>query len=314
MKNKKTVAIILPAYNECLTIKSTIADFNKTLPGASIWVIDNKSSDDTYRVASETLSELNCFGGVLKESRPGKGNAIRKAFRLINADVYIMADADLTYPAKHAPKFIDLILNHSADMVVGDRLSNGAYKNENKRLFHDFGNSLVRYCVNKIFRSNLRDIMSGYRAFSKAFVKNFPVMAEGFELEVDISLHALDKRFSIIEVPIDYKDRPNGSISKLNTISDGAKVLFTIFNIFRHYRPLLFFGIISLIISCLGFFAAIPVLNDWITTHYILHIPMAILATGLEILASLTLIVGLILDSIAYHDRRNFEKAMLKNE
>lgn len=314
MENKKTVAIILPAYNESLTIKSTIADFNKNLPGASIWVIDNKSSDDTYRIASETLSELNCFGGVLKESRPGKGNAIRKAFRLINADVYIMADADLTYPAKHAPKFIDLILNHSADMVVGDRLSSGVYKNQNKRLFHDFGNSLVKYCVNKIFNSNLRDIMSGYRAFSKTFVKNFPVLAEGFELEVDISLHALDKRFTIIEVPIDYKDRPSGSISKLNTINDGVKVLFTIFNIFRHYRPLLFFGIISLIISCLGFFAAIPVLNDWITTNYISHVPLAILATGLQILASLTLVVGLILDSIAYHDRRNYEKAMLKND
>jgi glycosyltransferase involved in cell wall biosynthesis len=242
-----SIALILPAYNEELTISQVIEVFHRVLPEACIYVIDNNSSDRTYELASSTLINLNISGKVIKEQRQGKGNAVRRAFLDVSADVYVMADADLTYPASRLRELIEPILNGEADMVVGDRHTLGGYQKENKRNFHSFGNNLVTTLVNRLFGANLVDIMSGYRAFSKKFVKNYAILVEGFEIETDITLHSLDKRYRIKEIPIEYQDRPAGSFSKLNTFSDGAKVLFTIFQILCYYRPLFFFGIIAII-------------------------------------------------------------------
>lgn len=308
------IAVILPAYNEEITIEATIRDFNQHLPEASIWVVNNCSSDKTEAIALETLAALNCKGQVINEVRPGKGNAVRRAFMTIEADVYIMADADLTYPAAQARTLIEPVLQEQADMVVGDRHSQGDYEAENKRALHGFGNRLVRNLVNRLFRANLADIMSGYRAFSRNFVKNYPILVEGFEIETDMTLYALDKRFRIIEVPINYKDRPAGSESKLNTISDGIRVLSTIGNILRYYRPLLFFGCLSGGFAVLGIIAGIPVFDDWVTTRYIEHVPLAILATGLEIVAIVLLAIALILDSIAHQNKQEFEYNQLNRK
>jgi len=307
------IAVILPAYNEEQTIAATIEDFCHALPEAQIWVINNRSTDTTEVIAKSKLQQLTCQGGVINEPRPGKGNAVRRAFHDIDADIYVLADADMTYPAIHARDLIAHVASGEADMVVGDRHSQGHYANENKRALHGFGNQLVRILVNKLFRSNLVDIMSGYRVFSRRFVKNYPILVEGFEIETDMTLHALDKRFRVLEIPVNYRDRPEGSFSKLNTLRDGARVLSTIGNILRHYRPLTFFGGAAILVSLLGFISAIPVLNDWITERYIYHVPLAIFATGLEIVAIVLAAVGLILDSIAHNDKRNFEREFLSN-
>jgi len=308
-----SIALILPAYNEELTISKVIEIFHQELPEASIFVIDNNSSDRTYELAASTLKNSNITGKVIREDRQGKGNAVRRAFLEVNADVYVMADADLTYPAFRIRELINPILNGEADMVVGDRHSLGGYQKENKRNFHSFGNSLVTTLVNKLFRANLVDIMSGYRAFSKKFVKNYAILVEGFEIETDITLHSLDKRYRIKEVPIEYQDRPEGSFSKLNTFSDGAKVLFTIFQILCYYKPLFFFGMIAIFFGVLGFVAAIPVLNDWITHRFIYHVPLAILAVALELIAALSLSVSLILNSITRQYRMQCERDLLNS-
>jgi glycosyltransferase involved in cell wall biosynthesis len=306
------IAIILPAYNEELTIAETIRGFHRELPHAEVWVIDNNSSDETGKVARTVIEELRCAGGVINESRQGKGNAIRSAFMKIEADVYILADADMTYPAEMVIKMMHPILNGSADMVVGDRHSHGDYAKENKRRFHNPGNKLVKFLVNKLFKSSLVDIMSGYRIFNRKFVKLYPVLVEGFEIETDMTLHALDKRFRIIEIPVKYKDRPKGSFSKLNTFTDGLRVVTTIFNILRYYRPLFFFGSLSFLLFILGLLAAIPVIQDYFLFKYINHIPLAILATGLEISAFLFFSIGLVLDSLAHQGRLNFESHLLR--
>jgi glycosyltransferase involved in cell wall biosynthesis len=308
------IAVILPAYNEEQTISATIESFHQSLPQASIWVINNRSSDATEQTAHNTLSSLPCKGGVINESRPGKGNAIRRAFLDINADIYILTDADMTYPASEVQKLIAPAIAGEADMVVGDRHSAGHYATENKRPLHGFGNRLVRSLVNKLFRANLADIMSGYRVFNRRFVKSYPILVEGFEIETDMTLHALDKRFRILEIPITYRDRPAGSFSKLNTWRDGIRVLSTIGNILRHYRPLAFFGGAAALVALLGLTAAIPVFGDWVRERYIHHVPLAIFATGLEIVAILLAAIGLILDSIVHQDKRNFERAMLSKE
>lgn len=232
-----TVAVVLPAYNEELTIEATIRAFHDALPEAAVWVINNRSSDATESIARATLSALGCLGGVLNEARKGKGNAVRRAFLEIDADIYVLADADLTYPAERARDLMAPVIEGHADMVVGDRHSAGHYAAENKRALHGFGNRLVRNLVNRLFNADLADIMSGYRVFSRRFVKNYPILVEGFEIETDLTLHALDKRFRIVEMPVEYRDRPEGSLSKLNTVSDGARVLFVIMQILRHYRP-----------------------------------------------------------------------------
>ncbi|WP_072679785.1 glycosyltransferase [Arcobacter sp. LA11] len=306
-----SIAIILPAYNEELTIKETILSFYNELPNANIVVVDNNSNDKTSEIVQNTFKKFDIKGKLLFEARQGKGNAIRYAFQKIEADIYIMSDADMTYPASEIYKLIEPIINEDVDMVVGDRISRGDYARENKRPLHTFGNQLVKKLVNKLFNANISDIMSGYRAFSKKFVKNYPILVEGFELETNMTLHALDKRFKIKEVSIDYKDRPEGSFSKLNTINDGAKVLFTIFQIFRYYKPLLFFSILSVLFALLSLLSAIPVFNDWILYKYIYHVPLAILATGLGLISIILFSAGIILDAIVYQNKLEFEQRLL---
>jgi glycosyltransferase involved in cell wall biosynthesis len=307
-----SIAVVLPAYNEELTIADTILDFHRELPDAMIIVVNNASSDDTAVVARRTITESSVNGMVIDEPRAGKANAVRIGLRAFNADIYIMADADLTYPAKHVHELIKPIKEGMADMVVGDRLSHGRYREENKRQFHNLGNNLVCTLVNKLFKADLKDIMSGYRAFSRRFTQNYPILVEGFQLETDMTLHALDKRFRIVEIPVEYRDRPAGSSSKLHTFRDGARVLTTILDIFRHYRPLLFFGMIAflLLVSALGF--SVPVMNDWIRHKYIYHVPLAILSSALVLLSTLAMSVGLILDSIAYQHRMDYEQNINK--
>jgi len=234
-------------------------------------------------------------------------------FRLIEADIFIMIDADNTYPADQVKSLMQPIIDKKADMVVGDRLSNGKYASENTRLFHNFGNNLVRLLINTLFKSSLKDIMSGYRVFSRNFVKNIPISSQGFEVETEMTLHALDKKFRITEIPINYRDRPLGSYSKLNTVSDGLKVLKTIFVVFKDFRPLLFFSIISLIFFFSSFFIGLPVINEFIETGLILKIPSAILATGLMLVSVLSLFSGFILDSIA-KQRRDTSEILLKRQ
>jgi glycosyltransferase involved in cell wall biosynthesis len=306
------VAVILPSYNEELTIAAVIEDFHQHLPGAEIWVINNRSIDATESIARDTLMRLECPGGVINERRPGKGNAVRRAFMDIDADIYVLADADMTYPAAQARDLMAPVLVGEADMVVGDRHSAGHYAAENKRVLHGFGNRLVRGVVNKLFHANLADIMSGYRVFNRRFVKSYPILVEGFEIETDMTLHALDKRFRIVEIPVEYRGRPAGSFSKLNTIRDGAKVLNTIGNILRYYRPLIFFGGAAILFALLGFLAGLPVIDEWVRDRYIHRVPLAILATGMEVFAVVFTSIGLILDSIIQQDKRNFERELLR--
>lgn len=308
------LVIILPAYNEEQTISDTLFTFHKEIPEAELWVINNNSSDRTAFLAHKTIAELGARGGVINEERQGKGNAVRRAFRDIEADFYILCDADLTYPAAQALDLLRPLERGEADMVVGDRRAEGRYNKENKRRFHNFGNLLVQFCVNSLFGAKLNDIMSGYRAFTREFVKNYPILVAGFEIETDMTLHALDKRFRIMEIPVKYRDRPVGSVSKLNTFGDGFRVLKTIAKILRHYKPLYFFGFCSLIFGISGIMAAIPVFIDYITNNYIYHIPLAVLATGLELIAMLMLSIGLILDSNSYYDKSNFERSLLNKK
>ncbi len=309
----KSIAIILPVYNEALTISIVIQEFHAAAPEASIYVVDNNSNDASHDLALQALNKFGITGCVFREPRQGKGNAVRRAFLEVEADIYVMVDADLTYPAKRLPDLIKPVVNGEADMVVGERHSLGGYKQENKRRFHSFGNSLVTSLVNGLFKAKLVDIMSGYRVFSRKFVKNYAILVEGFEIETDITLHSLDKRYRIKEIPIEYLDRPKGSFSKLNTFTDGAKVLFTIFQILCYYRPLFFFGILSIIFGVLGFIVAIPVFDDWIKYRYIYHVPLAILAAALELVSALFLSVSIILNSITRQYRMQYERDLLND-
>lgn len=308
---EKRIAIILPAYNEEQTIAGTMRAFHAELPQAELWVVDNNSKDGTGRIARETLAALGAKGGVIEESRQGKGNAVRRAFHDVEADIYVMSDADLTYPAEQVHDLIRPVLEGRADMVVGDRHSGGQYQQENKRPLHNFGNRLVQGLVNRLFRASLVDIMSGYRAFSRLFVKTYPILVSGFEIETDMTLHALDKRMRILEISVDYRDRPAGSFSKLNTVRDGMRVINTITTVLRYYRPLVFFGGAALVFALLGLWAGTPVLEEWARERYIHHVPLAILATGLEIVAIVLAAIGLILDSITHQDKRRFERELL---
>ncbi|MES2635269.1 MAG: glycosyltransferase family 2 protein [Pseudomonadota bacterium] len=305
------VAVILPAYNEEATVEAVIRAFHAALPDAALYVVDNNSRDGTAQVAADALAALGCEGRVIHEPRQGKGNALRRAFMEVDAQVYLIADADLTYPADRAMDLIAPVLEGRADMVVGDRQSGGHYERENKRRLHGFGNRLVGGLINFFFSSRIRDPMSGYRACSRTFIKNYALLVEGFQIETDITLHALDKRFRILEVPVEYVDRPPGSQSKLSTVTDGAKVLFTILQILRYYRPLAFFTTIAAVCVAAGLLAAIPVFDDWFRYRYIYHVPLAILAAALEIVAALMLAVGLVLDSIAHQQKTNYELRLL---
>ena len=304
------IAIIIPAYNEEQTIVETVREFHAELADATFVVVNNASTDRTAEVAREILDELGAQGMVIEEPRKGKGNAVRRGFHAVDADIYVMTDADQTYPASQVHALIEPVAYGAADMVVGDRISGGHYRSENKRSFHNFGNGLVRSLINTIFNAGLADVMSGYRVLSRNFVRNYPILVEGFQIETDMTLHALDKRFRVREIPVDYRDRPEGSESKLNTFVDGGRVLMTIVRIFRQYRPLAFFGAAALVLLLCALIAGVPVLEDWLRHRYIYHVPLAILATGLTLLAGLSLSLGLILDSIVYQHKMNFERDM----
>ncbi len=300
------IAVLIPCYNEALTIAKVIQDFRQELPEAKIYVYDNNSSDDTALIAKE------CGAIVKQEYRQGKGNVVRSMFRDIEADIYIMIDGDDTYPAEFVHKIIASIIDQEADIVIGDRHSNGTYKDENSRPLHNFGNNLVKNLINKLFSSNLRDIMSGYRAFNKKFVKNMPVNSKGFEIETEMTLHTLDKNFLIKEIPIEYRDRPEGSFSKLNTFSDGTRVLKTIFWVFKDYKPLAFFTILSTFFFILSLVAGIPVIAEFIDTSFITKIPSAILSVGLMMVSVLSLFSGFILDTIVKQHRESYELNLIR--
>lgn len=298
--NDKKIAVLIPCYNEELTVEKTVSDFKRVLPNADIYVYNNNSKDRTKELALKS-------GAIVKdEYRQGKGAVVRSMFRDIDADVYIMVDGDDTYPAEEVDGLITPVLEGKADMVIGDRLSS-TYYTENKRPFHNFGNSLVKGLINFLFKSDLNDIMTGYRSFSKKFVKCMPVMSDGFQIETEMTIFALTNNMQVVNVPITYRDRPEGSESKLNTFSDGFKVLLTLFNLFKDNRPFLFFGSISIVIFIIGLLIGIPVINEFIKTAYITKVPSAILAAALMLNAFLMFSVGIILDAIKNEKRYLFE-------
>jgi len=295
------IAVLIPCYNEELTVGKVIDDFKMELPSASIYVYDNNSSDNTSKIAKEK-------GAIVrKEISQGKGNVVRSMFMDIEADIYIMVDGDDTYPVKFVHKLIKPIMEGEADIVIGDRHSNGTYKDENKRPMHDFGNNLVKFLINKIFKADLKDIMTGYRVFNKKFVKNMPVNSNGFEIETEMTLHTLDKKFKIQEIPIEYRDRPEGSFSKLNTYSDGLKVLKTILWVFKDYKPLAFFSILSLLFFIFSMFIGIPVIIEFLQIGLVPKIPSAILSVGLMLVSVLALFSGFILDTIVKQHREVYD-------
>ena len=289
MENKKKIAVVIPCYNESKTIEKVVKDYKKALPEADIYVYDNNSSDGTDEIANKA-------GAIVKyEYRQGKGNVIRTMFREIDADCYLMIDGDDTYPAENARQMCELVLSGKADMVVGDRLSS-TYFSENKRPFHDFGNRLVRFLINKLFKNNIKDIMTGYRAFSRDFVKSFLILSKGFEIETEMTIHCIDKNFKIVEIPVTYRDRPEGSVSKLNTYSDGFKVLKTIALLFREYKPFFFFSIVAFVLLTISLVLGIPVLVSYFKTGLVARFPTLIVSCILLVLASLLWSCGIILD------------------
>ena len=294
------IAVLIPCYNESKTIRKVVTDFKKVLPEAVVYVYDNNSTDHTDKIAREA-------GAVVRyEYQQGKGNVIRRMFREIDAECYIMADGDDTYPAEFAPEMAEKVLNKKVDMVVGDRLSS-TYFTENKRQFHNFGNSLVRKAINVMFKTEIKDIMTGYRAFSYQFVKSFPVLSKGFEIETEMSIHAVDKNMLLDNVIIEYRDRPEGSESKLNTYSDGFKVLKTIGRLFKNYKPLSFFGTISAILMVLAFIFFIPVFSTYLKIGQVPNFPTLIVC-GFAVLAAIqSLFSGMILQNIVQKNRQDFE-------
>ena len=299
------MAVLIPCYNESKTIEKVVNDYRKALPEAVIYVYDNNSTDNTAEIAEKA-------GAVVRhEYQQGKGNVIRRMFREIDAECYIMVDGDDTYPAEYGRKMTDMVLNKHVDMVVGDRLSS-TYFEENKRPFHNFGNSLVRWSINALFKSDIKDIMTGYRAFSYQFVKTFPVLSRGFEIETEMSIHALDKNLYVENRVIEYRDRPAGSESKLNTYSDGIKVLKTIARLFKNYKPLNFFGIIAFILFVLALIFFIPVLYAYIQTGLVKNFPTLIVCGFTVIAAILSLFSGLQLQTIAQKNRQDFEMELIR--
>ncbi len=294
------IAVLIPCYNEEKTIEKVIKDARAALPEATIYVYNNNSKDRTAEIAEAA-------GAVVRnEYMQGKGNVIRRMFREIDALVYVMVDGDDTYPMESAPEMVDLVLNHNSDMVVGDRLSSTYYQ-ENKRPFHNFGNNLVRGSINRLFECNIRDIMTGFRAFSYEFVKTFPVLSKGFEIETEMTIHAVYNNMQIDNVVIDYRDRPEGSVSKLNTYADGCKVLKTIAKLYRSYKPFGFFSILAAILAVLSIAFFIPILTEYWATHMVPRIPTLIVCCFVMMSAVLSVFPGLILSTLALNDRRQFE-------
>lgn len=302
------IAVLIPCYKEELTIEKVIKDFRKELPEADIYVYNNNSKDKTKEIAIKNGAI------VVDEYKQGKGNVVRSQFRDIEADIYVMVDGDDTYPAEFVHQLIEPVRNGQADMTIGDRLSNGTYQKENKRPFHEFGNNLVKKAINVLFDTKLKDIMTGYRVFNKRFVKNMPVLSPKFEIETEMSLYALDKKYIIKEIPIVYRDRPEGSSSKLNTVGDGIKVVKTIARMFKDYKPFKFFGLIALILFIIGLAIGIPVLVEFFKTAYITKVPSAILATGFMGLAAVSLQCGIVLDTITRQHKEDYELNLLRYE
>lgn len=297
---KKKIAVLIPCYNESQTIEKVIKDYKEVLPESTIYVYDNNSIDGTDKIAKKAKAI------VKYEYRQGKGNVIRSMFRDIDADCYLMIDGDDTYPKESAKEMCNLILNGKADMVIGDRLSSTYFK-ENKRPFHNFGNRIVRFLINKIFKNNIKDIMTGYRAFSYEFVKGFPVLSKGFEIETEMTIHAVDKNYKIVELPVAYRDRPEGSTSKLNTYKDGYKVLKTIAILFKEYKPAFFFNILSLIILLLSLILGVPVVIEYFNTKLVPRFPTLIVSSILLVISLLLWITGIILQVIVKKDRQQYE-------
>lgn len=294
------IAVLVPCYNEEKTIGKVVSDFRESLPEAVIYVYDNNSTDDTVGIAKKS-------GAVVRhEYQQGKGNVIRRMFREIDAEVYIMVDGDDTYPADMAPKMVELVRDYQSDMVVGDRLSS-TYFTENKRPFHNFGNSLVRGSINRLFKTSIKDIMTGYRAFSYQFVKSFPILSKGFEIETEMTIFAVDRNMKVDNVIIEYRDRPEGSESKLNTFSDGMKVIGTIVRLYKNYKPFGFFGLlaIALTVISVAFFA--PVLADYFLTGIVERFPTLIVCGFVMVMAMLLFAVGIILATLRVKDRHDFE-------
>lgn len=302
----KKIVVLIPCYNESKTIEKVVKDYKSALPEADIYVYDNNSSDNTDEIARKA-------GAIVRyERRQGKGNVIRSMFRDIDADCYLMIDGDDTYPAENAAEMCRLVLEEQVDMVIGDRLSS-TYFEENKRPFHNFGNSLVRGLINHLFHANVKDIMTGYRAFSRSFVKHFPVLSQGFEIETEMTIHALDKNFYLKEVPVMYRDRPEGSESKLNTYSDGAKVLMTVARLFREYKPFIFFSSVCVFFLLISLLLFIPVFIEYLQTGLVPRFPTLIVSGLLALLGCLFFFCGIILDVVARKHKQLFELLMNKD-
>lgn len=298
------IAVLIPCYNESKTIEKVVKDFKQALPEAVIYVYDNNSSDGTDEIARKA-------GAIVRyEYQQGKGNVIRRMFREIDAQCYIMTDGDDTYPADEARKLCDAVLNRNADMVVGDRLSS-SYFEENKRPFHNFGNSIVRGSINKMFKSDIRDIMTGYRAFSYLFVKSFPVLSKGFEIETEMSIHAIDKNMRVENVIIQYRDRPEGSVSKLNTYSDGMKVLGTIIRLYKNYKPSGFFGLIAALLAVIATVFVAPVLGDYFATGLVERFPTLIVCCFVYIAAIESFFAGIVLATSNQKNKHDFEMNLI---
>ena len=294
------IAVLIPCYNEEHTVEKVVTDFRRVLPEAVIYVYNNNSTDRTAELAEKA-------GAIVRnEYQQGKGNVIRSMFQDVDAECYIMVDGDDTYPAEAARELADRVLNHGADMVVGDRLSS-TYFTENKRPFHNFGNALVRWGINFLFDNDIKDIMTGYRAFNYEFVKTFPVLSKGFEIETEMSIHAVDKNMQIENVVIDYRDRPEGSVSKLNTYSDGFKVIRTIFRLYRSYHPFGFFGTIALVLAILSMLFFVPIVREYVRTGLVERFPTLIVCGFTMIAAIQSLFTGMTLETLRKKDRQDFE-------
>lgn len=300
------VAVLLPCYNEEKNIGKVVRDFREVLPSVDIYVYDNNSTD-------RTVEEATAAGAIVRhEYTQGKGNVIRRMFREVEADCYLMADGDDTYPAHHAPDMVKEVLEKQADMVIGDRLSS-TYFTQNKRPFHNFGNRLVRSLICHLWHTKVKDIITGYRAFSRSFVKLYPVMSGQFEVETEMTIHALDKNFRLVEIPIDYRDRPEGSNSKFNTFSDGFKVLRTIFTLFKEYRLMRFFGWLAVLLAVVGTMLVVPVLMDYFDTGLVLRFPTLFVSLFLFLSALQSLFTGLCLDVMVTKDRKQYELQLINS-
>ena len=300
----KRVAVLIPCYNEAKTIRKVVMDWKKVLPKADIYIYDNNSVDGSDKIAKKA-------GATVRYVRQqGKGNVIRCMFREVEADCYIMVDADDTYPADDAQKLVSAVLDDGADMVVGDRLSSTYFK-ENKRPFHGIGNSAVRWAINTFFNGNIKDIMTGCRAFSRQFVKTFPVLSRGFEVETEMSIWAVDKNMYVVNIPIQYRDRPEGSSSKLKTYSDGFKVVKTIIKLFKNYKPMMFFGIIAFFLALLATVFFIPVLAEYASTGLVPNFPTLIVCGFVLLAAVQTFFAGMILESLRQKDKQEFEQLLM---